>query len=44
VEGFKYLGTTLSYQNSIQEEINSRMKSGIACYHLVQNFVFQFAI
>ena len=26
VEDFKYLGTTLTYQNSIQEEIMSRLK------------------
>jgi len=26
VEEFKYLGTTLTYQNSIQEEIESRLK------------------
>ena len=32
-----YLGTTLTNQNSIQEEIKSRLKSGNACYHLVQN-------
>jgi len=38
VEQFKHLGTTLTYQNSIQEEIKSRLKSGNACYHLVQNF------
>jgi len=38
VEELKYLGTTLTYQNSIQEEIKSRLKSGNACYHLVQNF------
>jgi len=44
VEEFKYLGTTLTNQNSIQEEIKSRMKSGNACYHSVQNLVFQFAI
>jgi len=31
------LGTTLTNQNSIQEETKSRLKSGIACYHLVQN-------
>jgi len=36
VEEFKYLGTTLTYQNSSQEEIKSRGKSGNACYHLVQ--------
>jgi hypothetical protein len=32
---FKYLGTTLTDQNSIQEEIKSRLKLGNACYHLV---------
>jgi len=40
------LGTTLTNQNSIQEEIKSRMKSGNVCYHSVQNllsysFLFQ---
>jgi len=39
VEEFKYLGTTLTNQNSIQEEIKSRMKSGNACYHSVQNLL-----
>jgi len=39
VEEFKYLGTTLTDGNSIQEEIKSRLKSGIACYHLVQNLL-----
>jgi len=38
VDDFKYLGTTLTNQNSIQEEIRSRLKSGNACYHLVQTF------
>jgi hypothetical protein len=37
VEQFKYFGTTLMNQNSIYEEIKSRLKSGNACYHLVQN-------
>jgi len=37
VEEFKYLGTTLTNQNSIQEEIKSRLKSGNACYHSVRN-------
>jgi hypothetical protein len=37
VEEFKYLWTTLTDQNSIQEEIKSRLKSGNACYHSVQN-------
>jgi len=36
---FKYLGTTLTNQNSIQEEVMSRLKSGNACYHSVQNLV-----
>jgi hypothetical protein len=31
VEEFKYLGTTLTDQNSIQEEIKSRWKLGNAC-------------
>ena len=35
VEEFKYLGKTLTNQNSIQEEIKSRLKLGNACYHLV---------
>jgi len=38
-EEFKYLGTTLTNQNSIQEEIKSRLKSKNACYHLVQNLL-----
>ena len=39
VEEFKYLGTTLTIQNSIREEIKSRLRSGNACYHLVQNLL-----
>jgi hypothetical protein len=39
VEQFKYLGTTLMYRNSIQEEIKSRLKSGNACYHSVQDLL-----
>ena len=35
VEDFKYLGTNLTNQNSIQEEIKSRLKSENACYHSV---------
>jgi len=37
VEEFKYLGTTLTNQNSIPEESKSRLWSGNACYHSVQN-------
>jgi len=33
VEEFKYLETTSTDQNSIQEEIKSRLKLGNACYH-----------
>jgi len=39
VEEVKYLGTALTNQSSIQEEIKSRLKSGNACYHLVQNLL-----
>ena len=39
VEEFKYLETTLTNQNSIQKEINSRLKLGNACYHSVQNLL-----
>jgi len=40
VEEFKCLGQTLTNQNSVQEEIRSRLKSGNACYHSVQNLLF----
>jgi len=40
VEQFKYLRRTLTNQNSVQEEIKSRLKSGNACYHSVQNILF----
>jgi hypothetical protein len=40
VEEFKYLGTTLPNQNSIQVEIKSRLKLGNACYYSVQNPLF----
>ena len=39
MEEYKYLGTTLTNQNSIQEEIKSRLKSGNACYRSVQNLL-----
>jgi hypothetical protein len=35
VEKFKYLGTNLTNQNSIAEEIKSRLRSGNACYYSV---------
>jgi len=31
VEGFKYVGKTLTNQNSIAEEIKSSVRSGNAC-------------
>jgi hypothetical protein len=39
VEDFKYLGTTLTNENSIQVEIKSRLKLGSACYYSVQNLL-----
>ena len=39
VEEFKYLGTTLTNQNSIPEEIKSRLRLGNACYHSAQNLL-----
>jgi sorting nexin-29 len=35
VSQFKYLGTTVTYQILIQEEIKKRLNSGNACYHSV---------
>ena len=37
MEGSKCLGTTLTNQNSIQEEIKRRLKAGSACYLSVQD-------
>jgi uncharacterized membrane protein len=34
---FKYVGTTLTNQNDIYDEIKSRLNSGNACYYSVQN-------
>jgi len=39
MEDFKYLGTTVTNQNSIQEEIKSRLQSGNACYHALKILV-----
>jgi len=42
VEQFRYLGPSLPNQNSIQEEIKSRLKSGNARYHLAQFAIQKF--
>jgi hypothetical protein len=39
VEQFKYLGTALTNQNSIQGKIKIRLKSGNDCCHSVQNLL-----
>jgi hypothetical protein len=45
VSRFKYLGTRVTNQNLIQEEIKGRLNSGNACYKSVQNlFVFSYAV
>jgi hypothetical protein len=36
---FRYLGTTVTNQNLIQEESKRRLNSGNACYHSVQNLL-----
>ena len=39
MEGLKYLGTILTDQNSTNEEIKSRLNTGKACYHSVQDLL-----
>ena len=39
LEEFRYLDKTLTDQNSFQEDIKSRSKSGNACYYSVQNLL-----
>jgi hypothetical protein len=39
VEDLKYLRTKFRIQNSMQEEIKSRLKSGTAFYHSKQNLL-----
>ena len=39
VKTFKYLGSLLTNQNSIQEEIKCRLKAGNSCYYSVQTLL-----
>jgi hypothetical protein len=39
VSQFRYLGTTVTNQNLIQEEMKRRLNSGNAGYHSVQNLL-----
>jgi hypothetical protein len=37
VSHFKYLGTTVTIHDLIQEEVRRRLNTGNTCYHLVQS-------
>jgi hypothetical protein len=38
VEQLGYLGTTITKETPIQEELKRKLRSGDACYHSVQTF------
>jgi hypothetical protein len=40
VTEFRYLGTAVTNQNLIEEELKRRLNSGNACYHSVQNLLY----
>jgi hypothetical protein len=44
VAKFKHLGLTLTNKNDIHNEIKSRLNSGNACYHSVQNLLSSYLI
>jgi hypothetical protein len=39
LEELKYLGTTITDQNSVQEEMKNTLKSDSACFHSVQKLL-----
>ena len=43
-QSFKYLGTLLTNQNSIQEEIKCGLKAGNSCYYSVQTLTVHILI
>jgi hypothetical protein len=44
VSRFKYLKTTVTNQNLIQEGIKRKLNSGNACYHMVQNLLSSYLL
>ena len=38
-KNFKYLGSLMTNQNSIQDEIKCRLKAGNSCYYPVQTLL-----